>query len=595
MSCSLSAQCEDFLPPQKEARAFWLLRRRIVVARIRQLLTHARLRLSIVVILSAILWFGLFGLFAEGFMFLDSAVPHPQWRDQIVHTVLGSFFVALMLMLVLSAGVLIYGALFRSPETAFLLTIPARTERVFLHKFQEALVFSSWGFVLLGSPVLLAFGVVSSVPWYYYAMLLPMVIAFVYIPVAWGAILCLLLIRYLPRGVGALLALIGAAAVLAAAVLIRGLITEMQSELLTPGWFHDMLSRLRFSEGRLLPSWWLTTGLLSAAEGDWSEAMLLLVLLISNALFWRQVAIWVAGLLMRTAYSNLAGKTATSRRPHSALVDRLANCLLCVAPRPMRLMIIKDLRLFRRDPVQWSQFFIFFGLLLVYFVNIGSFSHSLHYSGWVNMVSFLNLSVVGLLLSTFTTRFIFPMISLEARRFWLLGMLPLRRHTILWSKFLFAAAGAIAPCCALILVSDFALRVPRSIVLTHQLSCLVLCVGLAGIAVGLGARFPDFREESSARIAAGFGGTLNLVLSTLYIVVVLALMALPFHFLVAADQAARTFSQFSPHPWMAESLRLQGWFRLWLVGGTIGGLILAVATNVWVMYVGLRAFNRWEF
>ena len=40
------------------------------------------------------------------------------------------------------------------------------------------------------------------------------------------------------------------------------------------------------------------------------------------------------------------------------------------------------------------------------------------------MVSFLNLSVVGLLLSTFTTRFIFPMISLEGRRFWILGLLP---------------------------------------------------------------------------------------------------------------------------------------------------------------------------
>ncbi len=591
---TLIAKPGDLLTPQAEAHAFWLLRRRIVVARIRQLLAQARLRLSIVLVLSTVLWFGLFGLFAEGFMFLDSAVPHPQWREQIVQTVLGSFFVALMLMLVLSAGVLIYGSLFRSPETAFLLTIPARTERVFLHKFQEALVFSSWGFVLLGSPVLLAYGVISAVPWYYYAMLLPMVVAFVYIPVAWGAILCLLLIRYLPRGVGILLALIGAAAVLAAAVLIRGLITEMQSELLTPGWLHQMLSRLRFSEGRLLPSWWLTNGLLSAAEGNWSEAMLLLGLLISNALFWQQVAIWVAGLLLRPAYSNLAGRTAAYRRPHSAFIDRLAASVLCLVPRPMRLMIIKDLRLFRRDPVQWSQFFIFFGLLLVYFVNIGSFSHSLHYSGWVNMVSFLNLSVVGLLLSTFTTRFIFPMMSLEARRFWLLGMLPLGRHAILWSKFLFAAVGAAFPCCALILVSDLALRVPRNILLTHQLSCLVLCLGLAGIAVGLGARFPDFREESSARIAAGFGGTLNLVLSTMYIVTVLALTSLPYHFLVAADQAARTFAHAAPHPWMAESLRLQLWFRLWLIGGTIGGVVLGIATTVWVMYVGMRAFKRWE-
>ena len=61
------------------------------------------------------------------------------------------------------------------------------------------------------------------------------------------------------------------------------------------------------------------------------------------------------------------------------------------------------------------------------------------------MVSFLNLSVVGLLLSTFTTRFIFPMISLEGRRFWILGLLGVRRETILWGKFLFAACGADHP------------------------------------------------------------------------------------------------------------------------------------------------------
>ena len=86
------------------------------------------------------------------------------------------------------------------------------------------------------------------------------------------------------------------------------------------------------------------------------------------------------------------------------------------------------------------------GLLVLYFLNIRRFNYDTYYIGWVNMVSFLNLSVVGLLLSTFTTRFVFPMMSLESQRFWLLGLLPLRRETILWSKFFFAAGGAIVPC-----------------------------------------------------------------------------------------------------------------------------------------------------
>ncbi len=36
---------------------------------------------------------------------------------------------------------------------------------------------------------------------------------------------------------------------------------------------------------------------------------------------------------------------------------------------------------------------------------------------WVTVMSFLNVAVVGLLLSTFTARFVFPAISLEGRAF----------------------------------------------------------------------------------------------------------------------------------------------------------------------------------
>ena len=111
--------------------------------------------------------------------------------------------------------------LFCSKEITFLLTIPARTERVFLHKFQEAIILSSWGFVLLGSPILLAYGVVEHAPWYYYVMLLPYLLAFIYIPVAVGAIICLWVVRRIPDG--RLAVLIGGGVVLlAGAVWLAG-------------------------------------------------------------------------------------------------------------------------------------------------------------------------------------------------------------------------------------------------------------------------------------------------------------------------------------------------------------------------------------
>ena len=54
----------------------------------------------------------------------------------------------------------------------------------------------------------------------------------------------------------------------------------------------------------------------------------------------------------------------------------------------------------------------------------------------------LNLVATCLTLSTFTSRFIFPLLSLEGRKFWILGLLPIERKNLLYSKFWFAFIGA---------------------------------------------------------------------------------------------------------------------------------------------------------
>ena len=58
-----------------------------------------------------------------------------------------------------------------------------------LYKFQEAVFFSSWGFFLLASPIMIAYGIVVEAPWYYYVLLVPLIVSFVYIPCGIGAIL----------------------------------------------------------------------------------------------------------------------------------------------------------------------------------------------------------------------------------------------------------------------------------------------------------------------------------------------------------------------------------------------------------------------
>jgi len=582
-------QTIDFLSAEDESFAFWRLRWRITRSHLKQIMHSARFRASLILLLSLLLWCGLFYVFLEGFQFLRLAIPQDYTHDEMVRVVFGMFFAALMLMLAFSAGIILYGSLFRSPETCFLLTIPARTGRVFLHKFQETVLLSSWGFILLGSPVILAYGITASAPWYYYLMLLPFIFSFVYIPASVGGILCLLIVYFMPRHLRTVLAIILLGLFTTGCWLTWSLVHGPESDLLTPSWFQEMLERLQITEQRLLPNWWLSSGLLEAARKDWSESLMFLALMFSNALFFCQLALWTAGCILRPAYSKLYSGARKRRRTRTALIDRMLSGAIRFLPSSMRLLMVKDFRLLRRDPLQWSQFLIFFGLLALYFFNVRRLNYDLYYIGWVNMVSFLNLSVVGLLMSTFTTRFIYPLLSLEGQRFWLLGMMPIRRETILWSKFFFAAGTAILPCSILILLSDLMLDITGLVMASHQLTCLILCFGLAGISVGLGARMLNLREPSPSRISAGFGGTLCLAISTLYILLVVLLTALPTHFLIAAK------GTYSFYAILQREDNFYEWLKLWLLLGNVASVILGILATAIPLVMGLRSFRRMEF
>lgn len=581
-ACPSPRACEA-LSAGVESRAFRRMRRRVLATLLWQTFCRARFRLSLVVLLTSLLWMGMYWMFHQGFSTLDAAFSSPELHARAIGFLFSAFSAALMLMLVFSSGVILYGALFCSREISFLLTVPASTERVFLHKFQEAIVLSSWGFVLLGSPALLAYGAVAEAPWYYYALLLPFLVAFIYIPVAIGAIICMWVVRHLPNRRSTVLAVAVALLVGGVTWMAWNLFAGSQNNLLTPSWFQEILDRLRISDQRLLPSWWLSTGILNAAAGIWQESVLFLALLISNALLFRQLALWTAVRTYRAAYSGLCDKRGRRRARHTWLGRLLARPASWI-PTTARLMMIKDVRLFRRDPLQWSQFLIFLSLLALYFLNVRRFTYDVSSIAWVNLISFLNLAVVGLLLSTFTTRFIYPMISLEGRRFWILGLLGVRRDTILWSKFAFAVLGSIIPCSSLVLMSDAMLKVQMLVVVSHQLTCLVLCVGLAGIAVGLGAWLPSLREESPSRIAAGFGGTMTLVVSTLYILIIVLLTALPTHFYLVATYSPKT-----------SQLVAGQWLMWWLIGGVTASLVLGTLATVIPLRVGFRAFRKMEF
>ena len=587
MSGREPAAAVRLLAIEEEARHFLHLRATVAWETLRSMLTFARLRLSLVVLLSAMFWASLYGLFLEAFTFLSAL------HADVVSLLFNAFFSSLMVMLVFSTGILLYGGMYCSHEARLLLTLPVRAETIFGHKFQEALWFSSWGFVLLGSPMLVAYGVEREAGWPYFALLLPFMIAFVVIPAAVGCMACMAMVAWLPRlrvhALSLAAAAVGAVAIWTGwSMLSRGRIDTMSA-----AWFEQTFARLAITEQKLFPSWWLSSGLIEAANLGRGpgvamvpilEALKFLALLVANGMLLHLMAGWLARLAYRRGYSQLYGEAPQRRpRPLGWFDQALVNAG-SAAGRPLRLLLVKDLRLFRRDVSQWSQFVIFFGLLGLYFLNLRSFVYN---NSYASMIGFLNLAVVGLILSTFTTRFVYPMISLEGRRFWILGLLPVHRDQIVWSKFLFSFVGGVIPCSALVLLSDWMLGLHMPLVLVHELCCVVLCLGLSGIAVGLGARMPELRESSPAKISSGFGGTLCLVISSLFIMLVVIVAALPTHLFLltralgpAAVASKGLLAWAAGHGGMAVSLALVA--------------LIGLAATAVPLSMGLRAFRHLE-
>ena len=572
---------------EEESRHFLRLRATVAWETLRSMFTYARLRLSLVVLLSGLFWASLYGLFLEGFTFLEAL------HADVVSLLFNAFFSSLMVMLVFSSAILLYAGLYGSTEARLLLTLPARAESIFGHKFQEAMWFAGWGFVLLGSPMLVAYGVERGASWHYFVLLLPFMIAFVVIPASIGCMLCMLLVAWPPRLRMHVLSLGVAAACTAAAWAGWSTFAAGKLDSASPAWLEQTFARLAVTEQKLFPSWWLSSGLIEAANAGRGpnggmapllEACKFLALLVANGMMLHLLAGWVARVSYRRGYSQLAAEAPPRRRRRIGWFDQALVNAGSTAGRPLRLLLVKDLRLFRRDVTQWAQVLIFFGLLALYFVNLRSFNYNHAYA---SMIGFLNLAVVGLILSTFTTRFVYPMISLEGRRFWILGLLPVHRDQIVWSKFLFSFVGGVLPCCGLVFLSDWMLGIHPSLILVHEFCCIVLCLGLSGIAVGLGARMPDLRESSPAKISSGFGGTLSLVISSLFIMFVVILASLPTHLFLLRRALG---------PTAGSAQGLLAWAGG--MGGTVTSLLLVsllgLAATAIPLSLGLRSFRRLE-
>ncbi len=558
-------------------------RARTILNTVRGVREHSRLKIVVLTVFAIGFWAGLFLFFRLGLRFIHHQVNDPAFAEMIDQNLLSLYLFSLFLMLSVSTGLIVQASLFKSPETQFLLVSPVTESGLFTIKFAESLSFSSWVVLFLGTPVFLAYGLTVGAPWWFYAVLPLVVVPFLVIPAALGTLFVLFvgsfLVRY-RRLVAVLLA--GGFAIALAWIGIKiARLGGQESTPFTSAWIVDVFQMLSFTQHPLLPTRWMLVVVMQLARGKLEYVPFNAGLVLVNAVFLYSASERLAAWRLRRAYSDVTGIGSRKRsRTEDGFYRRAIDLVFFFLPERTRLYLEKDVKSFVRDPVQRWQFLILVGLLFLYILNLRTLAYDQRDAFWRNLIAFLNLGATSLTMTTFASRFVYPLLSLEGKRFWILGVLPIERRSILTGKFVYALSTTLAISEALIALSCYMLQVPLGLAVFHAFTVAFICVGVSGLAVGLGALYPNFRVDDPSKIVSGFGGTLNLVLSLAFILVVVVVEG------VACHRALRD-------PAGGKGIRAGYEFALVLPG--LVGMGLGLLTCWIPLRMGARHFEKLEF
>ncbi|HOE97547.1 MAG TPA: hypothetical protein PK847_13295 [Candidatus Sumerlaeota bacterium] len=515
-------------------------------------------------------------LFHLVFRFLMEQQPFgPPLMDRLIRMVLLAFFS----MLIFSNLIIMLTTTYISREVEFLMAQPIPHRRLFFAKLGESIVYSSWAFVILAFPLFVALRSSRDLPWTYFPSAACLLIPYLIIPAAAGAALALVIAAFFPpRRIIRFTFALGVLGMVMAVAMQRsqgvmGMMRQASAEDTA-----DLMSLMDVGDFFLLPSGWLGHGLVAIEHGFWREAGFWALALWSTAAMGLVVCDWLAGLYYR-GWTNARSSAAARRRRRAGLYG-LFDRLLGWMPAATRAMVTKDLTVFWRDPAQWGQLVMLFGLLFIYLINLRSAAgfgqFQIFIPFWQSIISLFNIGATAFVLSILTTRFVYPMLSLEGKQQWVIGLAPVARTRIVWEKFIVSWISAVGLTTPLALLSSFMLRTEPFVTLLTVATVAVLAIGLSSMAVGLGALLPNFAEDNPSRIANGVGGTLNAILSLIYIGATLALETIWVHAYLRRGDVGPLVQ-----------LLLWGSFPVWL--------LLQLGTAAIPLTLGLRRWRRMEF
>jgi len=499
----------------------------------------------------------------------------PLLTQRLLLLLLSSFF----LILLISNTVAALTTFYLAEEVKLFLAAPLGFRRLHHARFVETLIQSSWMVLLFGLPAFLAYGLVYDAGPLFYLGAVAMMIPFLVIPAVIGVLLTTGLVLIFPARRARDALLVGIGLLIGAAFL--------GARLLRP-------ERLAGREGLVgftaflvglddpspyLPTTWASNVLIPLLRVEAGEPWFYLGMLYSTAAMLFLVSATVVERTFVTAWS-----AAQQGRMHGGQGERMVSRVLRVLSRPLPrtpgLLFVKDLTIFLRDASQWSQLILLLVLVVIYVYNFSALpiGDGTPLAAVLRDIAALcNLGLAAFVTTAVAVRFVYPMVSLEGRSWWILRSAPVALEKIWWSKFWIGYVPLVGFGLVLVAVTNRLLGVQTELSLLFVATLLPMIAVIVSLGLAFGAVYPRLDTQNAAHIATGFGAIVYMVTCLGFIALIVALEAWPVSRLFWRSSAVLPFE--TRHAVLAGVLF------------SATGLVL-IATFVAARRVGLRALRH---
>lgn len=472
---------------------------------------------------------------------------------------LEAFFVLILVVGLLSAVATGSTIFFRVAENRLFLTTPVPLSALFVLRSLETFALTSWAFVVLAAPALVALGVTYDRAAGFYVLGAVLLGGFLVFTGCLGTLLTMCfgaLLGHFRSRLGIIALTVGLLAGAGLAVGRSVVPTRADFNMIfEPGLFNGTTVALHFVEDKFAgwPSHAFAASVFGLATGQGSHPQGVLLVSLILPVLAAVLSYWGGGALFGRVIWR-ASEGVLLARPEGRILPPLGWPSFPVVLRgPVGALLEKELVSVLRNPQELGRaaFFAFLlGLFTLLFLRVPVPGEAGTEDVTARLVAF-SLLATGYFLTTVALRFVFPALSLEGGAAWILFTSPIRLRRLFWARLAVYSAAGFAGLGTLALAGGVRLGLSPLGFALFAAELALMSLTIMTVALALGVCWPDFRGRSAEALATSAGGLLTTALCLGYVavsgwlgyrVILAALMGAPVERVAAPALAALAVS-----------------------------------------------------